>query len=83
MKAHAKCKLFFSNEQYLDIVFNALKPEIDKPATSRSVAFIERDENFLVLKVEAKDTVALRAMLNAYLRWISSILNVLELLQTV
>jgi len=34
-----------------------------------------------VLKVEARDTVALRAALNAYLRWINSMVNVLEVLE--
>jgi tRNA threonylcarbamoyladenosine modification (KEOPS) complex Pcc1 subunit len=33
------------------------------------------------LKVEAKDTVALRATLNAFLRWINSVANVLEVLE--
>jgi tRNA threonylcarbamoyladenosine modification (KEOPS) complex Pcc1 subunit len=42
---------------------------------------LEKDDNFLVLKVEARDTVALRAALNAYLRWINSTLNVLEVLE--
>jgi tRNA threonylcarbamoyladenosine modification (KEOPS) complex Pcc1 subunit len=46
----------------------------------RSRAKLEKEDNFLVLKVEAGDAVALRAALNAYLRWISSTLNVLEVL---
>jgi len=83
MKTRAKCKVFFSNERYLDTVFNALRPEVDKPATVRSVAFIKKYKTFLALEIEARDTVALRAALNAYLRWINSIVNVLELLQTV
>jgi tRNA threonylcarbamoyladenosine modification (KEOPS) complex Pcc1 subunit len=35
----------------------------------------------LVLNVEARDTVALRAALNAYLRWICSTISVLEALE--
>jgi tRNA threonylcarbamoyladenosine modification (KEOPS) complex Pcc1 subunit len=35
----------------------------------------------LVLRIEAKDTIALRATSNAYLRWISSIMNVLSALE--
>jgi len=83
MKVRAECKFFFSDEQHLDTVFNALKPEVDKPTTARSMATVGRDGSFLVLKVEARDSVALRATLNAYLRWMNSIMNVLELLQTV
>ncbi len=72
----------FLSEKGLEIVFKALKPEVDKPATMRSRAKLEKENNnFLVLKVEARDTVALRAALNAYLRWINSALNVLEVLE--
>jgi tRNA threonylcarbamoyladenosine modification (KEOPS) complex Pcc1 subunit len=42
---------------------------------------LEREGDFLVLKVEAKDTVALRAALNAYLRWIGSTVKVLEVVE--
>jgi tRNA threonylcarbamoyladenosine modification (KEOPS) complex Pcc1 subunit len=35
-----------------------------------------------VLTVEASDTVALRAALNAYLRWINSTVTVLETLES-
>jgi len=74
-------RLKFPSEKGLEIVFKALKPEVDKPATMRSRAKLVKEDNFLVLKVEAEDTVALRAALNAYLRWINSALNVLEVLE--
>ena len=74
-------RLKFPSKKSLEIIFKALKPEVDKPATIRSKAKLKRKDGFLVLKVEAGDTVALRATLNAYLRWISSALNVLEVLE--
>jgi len=80
MKATAIVRQKFPSEKRLEIVFKALKPEVDKPATMRSRAKLEKGDNFLVLKVEAGDTVALRAALNAYLRWINSMMNVLEVL---
>jgi tRNA threonylcarbamoyladenosine modification (KEOPS) complex Pcc1 subunit len=40
-----------------------------------------KEGEYLILKIEAKDTVALRAALNAYLRWINSILNVFQTLE--
>ena len=73
-------RLKFPSEKRLEIAFKALKPEVDKPTTMRSRAKLEKDDDFLVLKVEARDTVALRAALNAYLRWINSALSVLEVL---
>ena len=81
MKAKAVVRLKFPSEKRLEIVFNALEPEVDKPVTMRSRAKLEKGDNFLVLKVEARDAVALRAALNAYLRWINSMVNVLEVLE--
>ena len=72
--------LKFPSEKRLEIVFKALEPEVDKSVTMRSRAELEKEDNFLVLKIEARDTVALRAALNAYLRWINSALSVLEVL---
>jgi len=65
----------------LETVFKALKPETAKPATTRCVAKLARERNALVLSVEAKDTVALRAMLNAYLRWMGSVISVFQALE--
>ena len=80
-KAKAVVRLKFPSERHLEIVFRALEPEVKKPATSRSKANLERNGTFLILKVEARDTVALRAALNAYLRWINSTTNILEVLK--
>jgi KEOPS complex subunit Pcc1 len=80
MKAKATVRLKFSSEKHLAALINALKPETNRPATKRSKAMLTRDSQFLVLTVEASDTVALRAALNAYLRWINSTVSVLETL---
>jgi len=82
MKAKAVARLKFPSEKQLDIVFKALEPEVKKPTTMRSRTRLKKDGALLVLNVEARDTVALRAALNAYLRWINSILSVLEVLGT-
>lgn len=82
MKANALMRLKFPSEKYLEIVFKALEPEVREPPTMRSKAILEKEGKFLVLKIEAKDTVALRAAVNAYLRWINSMANVLEVLET-
>jgi tRNA threonylcarbamoyladenosine modification (KEOPS) complex Pcc1 subunit len=83
MRAKATVRLKFSSEEHLEIVIKALAPEAEKPATKRSRAVLEKDDAFLVLHVEANDTVALRAALNAYLRWINSAANVLETLENI
>jgi tRNA threonylcarbamoyladenosine modification (KEOPS) complex Pcc1 subunit len=81
MKTKAVVHLKFPSKRQLDIVLEALEPEVKKPVTMRSGTKLEKDGELLVLNVEAKDTVALRAALNAYLRWISSIISVLEVLE--
>jgi len=80
MKAKANVRLRFSSEKHLDTTFQALSPEM-KASTKRSKATLEKQGEFLVLSVEANDTVALRAALNAYLRWINSVVNVLSTLE--
>ncbi|MCW4007279.1 MAG: KEOPS complex subunit Pcc1 [Candidatus Bathyarchaeota archaeon] len=83
MKAKATVRLSLNSEKHLTTLLDALAPEANKPATSRARVVLARDGNFLVLSVEAKDTVALRAALNAYLRWISSAMKVIEVVDTV
>ena len=82
MKANAFVRLNFPSERHLEIVFEALEPEVKTPPTMRSQAFLEKENTFLILKIEAKDTVALRATVNAYLRWISSIYGVFSTLDS-
>jgi tRNA threonylcarbamoyladenosine modification (KEOPS) complex Pcc1 subunit len=82
MKAEAVVRLKFPSKKRLNIVLKALEPEVKKPTTMRSRTTLKKDGALLVLNVEARDTVALRAVLNAYLRWINSIISVLEVLET-
>jgi tRNA threonylcarbamoyladenosine modification (KEOPS) complex Pcc1 subunit len=82
MKAKATIRLRLSSEKQLTTLLEALAPEANRPVTTRAKAVLEREGCFLVLKVEAKDTVALRAALNAYLRWIGSAVKVLEVIET-
>ena len=81
MKAKATVRLKFSSEKHLNTFINALTPELNKPVTRRANVILEKEGNFLILKVEAKDTVALRATLNAYLRWVGAMANVIEVLE--
>jgi tRNA threonylcarbamoyladenosine modification (KEOPS) complex Pcc1 subunit len=81
MKANAVLRLKFPSQRHLEIILKALLPEVRKTPTMRSRTFLEKDDTFLILKIEAKDTVALRAAVNAYLRWMDSIRNVLGVLE--
>lgn len=83
MRAKAAVRLRFSDEKRLVALVDALTPEVKGQMASRSEVTLKCDSRVLVLDVEAKDTVALRACLNAYLRWINSAVNVLETLDYV
>ena len=81
MQAKATVRLRLSSEKQLTTILDALAPEANRPVNVRAKAVLERDGSYAVLTVEAKDTVALRAALNAYLRWIGSTVKVLETIE--
>ena len=82
MKAKSTVRIDFAAEAQLQMVLDALRPEVRNPATRRAGTALDTKDDALVLKVTADDTVALRASLNAYMRWINSILDVFETLKT-
>jgi tRNA threonylcarbamoyladenosine modification (KEOPS) complex Pcc1 subunit len=77
--AKATIHLKFPSDKQLTTLLKALTPEANAPATRRAKVKLKKDGLFLTLTVEADDTVALRSTLNAYLRWIASIVNVISL----
>jgi tRNA threonylcarbamoyladenosine modification (KEOPS) complex Pcc1 subunit len=79
MKAKATVRFPLESERKLAALIKALNPEVCKQIGTRSQVTVTRDQLFLVLNVEAEDTVALRSALNAYLRWVNSTLSVLEI----
>jgi tRNA threonylcarbamoyladenosine modification (KEOPS) complex Pcc1 subunit len=81
MKAKATVRLPFPSEKQRISLVNALMPEVNRQISVRSKVTLKTDDIFLVLDIEADDTVALRAALNAYLRWINSTINVIETLE--
>jgi tRNA threonylcarbamoyladenosine modification (KEOPS) complex Pcc1 subunit len=70
MNAQAVVRLNFSSDKQLQVVLQALKPETETSTTSRSKVQMTADGNTLVLDFMAKDTSALRAAMNSYLRLI-------------
>jgi len=80
MKAKATIRLRIPSKKELQTILESLEPETNSPTSARSLAQLSEEGGFLILKIEAKDTVALRAALNAYLRWINAILNVFQTL---
>ena len=81
IRAKATIRLKFASEKQLEALFCALKPETDNIETRRANVHLRKEACFLTLTVEAGDTVALRATLNAYLHWIQSTLSVIDVLE--
>jgi tRNA threonylcarbamoyladenosine modification (KEOPS) complex Pcc1 subunit len=79
--AKATLRLQFANEKQLISLLDALMPEAKAPATRRTKVKLEKNGVFLTLIVDAEDTVALRATLNAYLRWVNSTLNIIDVVE--
>ena len=81
--AKASVRLKFASQKQLSTLLEALTPEANAQVTRRANIKLEKDGLFLVLTVEADDTVALRATLNAYLRWINSMINVMQVVEDI
>jgi tRNA threonylcarbamoyladenosine modification (KEOPS) complex Pcc1 subunit len=79
MKANAVIRLKFSSEKQLETVLQALKPETETSVTSRSKVQMKTEGKSLVLEFMAKDTSALRAASNSYLRLIGVAMDLQEL----
>jgi KEOPS complex subunit Pcc1 len=75
MKAQAVIRLNFSSEKQLNVVLGALKPETETSATPRSKVHMKTEDQTLILEFRAKDTSALRASMNSYLRLIGVAMN--------
>ncbi len=78
MMRTATLKLKFQEKRQLDAIFRALEPETRVKLASRSKVDIRRQDGFLVLVFEAKDTSALRAAINSYLHWIRLMKDALD-----
>ena len=75
MKAQAIIRLNFSSEKQLKVVLQALTPETETSSTNRSKVHMTIKGQGLVLDFRAKDTSALRAAINSYLRLIGVAMN--------
>ncbi len=70
MKRKAIITIEFESERQLHVLQQALLPETRKPVTPRSQVSIRGEGNSIAIHIEARDTPALRATINSYLRWI-------------
>lgn len=62
-------------------MWQAVYPEIATQLGRRARAALEHKNDYVVLKIAAKDHTALRATMNSFLRWISGIVSALDLVE--
>lgn len=60
------------------ILYGAVSPEAADVPSRRALVRLELVEGGLILRIEARDLVALRAALNSFLRFIDASLGALE-----
>ena len=80
MKAQAVIRLNFSSEKQLNVVLGALRPETETSSTPRSKVHMKTEDQSLILEFRARDTSALRAAINSYLRLIGVAMNLQSLI---
>jgi tRNA threonylcarbamoyladenosine modification (KEOPS) complex Pcc1 subunit len=81
VKAKASICLKFCDPKHLATAVTALQPEVNSPVTHRTNVVLQTHNCFLVLNITADDTVALRAIINTYLRWIISAVKIMEIIE--
>jgi tRNA threonylcarbamoyladenosine modification (KEOPS) complex Pcc1 subunit len=75
MLRSALINLFFNKKEEAELVMYCLIPEA-KQRSPRASVEINLSGKILKLKIEAKDTPALRAACNSYLRWVNTAIKV-------
>jgi len=80
MNAQALIRLNFPSERDVEIALQALQPEAKTAPAARSKVQVRGEGRNLILSFEAKDTSALRAAINSYLRWVHLTKDVVGLL---
>lgn len=78
MKAKAIVRIDFFSPKQLLVVLDALKPETEISSTNRSDINMKAENQLLILEFWAKDTAALRASMNSYLRLVAMAMDLQE-----
>ena len=76
---HILTILFRIPEHKAYIIYKAIAPEAETLPSKRTSVNLEVSEEGLILRICAKDLVALRAAMNSFLRFINTTLDALNL----
>ena len=76
-KASARIQIEFRSKRQTRAIADALRPEATHPAGKKAHATIVTRGNQLTVRLEARDSTTLRAIMNSYLRMLAATVNVL------
>lgn len=74
----ARLLLNLRSRRMADSIAKSLEPELIHPAGAKARARMKINRNSLELMFQARDTTALRAIMNSYLRMIGACIRVTE-----
>lgn len=79
MKVQVLVNIEIPSEKELQVVMQALEPETKLTSSSRSKVSLSSKGNKLILHLNAKDSSAMRAAVNSYLRLIDVAMKLQQL----
>jgi tRNA threonylcarbamoyladenosine modification (KEOPS) complex Pcc1 subunit len=79
LKVQVVVNIEVPSEKDLQVVMKALEPETKLTSSSRSKVTLSTEGNKLILYLEAKDSSAMRAAVNSYLRLIDVAIRLQQL----
>ncbi len=72
-------KIDLKNPALAEKFYISLLPEVKTTKSKTATVSITRQDAMLTIKIEASTVASLRALLNSYIRWISTSLEVVNL----
>ena len=69
----------FNSENHAQIIYNSIKPELSFSRNDRSTTTIQLKNKSIIIEINSKDVVSLRASINSYVRWINLSIEILKI----
>lgn len=70
----------FNSENHAQIIYNSIKPELSFSRNDRSTTTIQlKNKSIIIIEINSKDVVSLRASINSYVRWINLSMEILKI----
>ncbi|OED30678.1 KEOPS complex subunit Pcc1 [Methanosphaera sp. WGK6] len=67
------------NTNEAEIIYNSISPELSFENNDRSKTIMTLKGKSIIIKINSKDVVSLRASINSYIRWINLSTEILKI----